>query len=313
MAIILIENNSLFKGYISMRNIKDKKHIEYHIEYASELKDTSYRIGVLDNYNGYFVKEIHFEPTLNKNKLCVNGNLETLNTINDARESDLGIYIQNKEGKILFANYFKKRDVDFKLIKIDNSFDGVRADDKHIDEIKNAKKIDETQNKTDKDKDKDSDKECAIENNIEPDDKINTKEVDYIEEAKLNWREFETEDFTSKMSKIATIEKETRIDNCKTYIYKICYNVFKNAYIDGNNYYTAVNSIITMFKSDIKLKGHFLLSVLLKRNGEIKSIQLGIPVDMENTNQTMNICKNIFTYKYFNEKMGAYWMYNFEV
>lgn len=312
MAIILIENNEAIKGYISLKRKGEEKYIEYYIENKKTKENDLYSIAILNGNTGYIAEKIHTKTNTSNNNLIFKGTITDNPSLRDSIEDNIGICIQNKVNKMVFVDYFKKREFNKSKIIIkefanSNNQTKTYTGDKNINNKELA--ISKVVNFDEKNIIKDNTNgESVLTRDLEDnytDNSLNKNEIE-----NTTWKYKSAKEFIDILSKKATVAKPIKIDNRKAIVLKISYYVFKNAYIDGNQYYISLNTIVGMFKQYLKKYGHFILTVVLRRNGEIKSLQIGIPgeeneIDLRGLEQ--------FKYKYFNKTMGGYWMYHYEI
>lgn len=312
MAIIIIENNEAIKGYVSLKKKGGEKYIEYYIENNKIDENELYSIAILKDNIGHVVERLHTKINTSDNKLIFKGTITDNSLLQDSIEDNIGICIQNKDNKMVFVDYFKKKEFNKSKITIKefanpNNYVKNYTGEKNINtkELAISKIVDIDEKNIVKDN---TSKEDSLTRDLK--DSFTANSLNENERKNSTWRYKSSKEFIDVLSRKATVIKHIKIERNKAIVLKLSYHVFKNAYIEGNQYYISLNTIVDMFKQYLKKYGHFILTIVLRRNGEIKSLQIGIPseeneIDLRGLEQ--------FKYKYFNKTMGGYWMYHYKI
>lgn len=305
MAIVIIEENKDIRGYFSIKGHGLNKSLEYYIETQNSSGKIQFDIVYIIGDKGFVVKTIKEKNTNSKN--IYKGSIKNITfLVNEENIENEGVCILDKNDKILFAEYLNKKKIDMKDIKIKN---------KQLD-IENCfhhKPLDlKSNNETTCDflfKNKEKSLDIPI-CNIKPirDRKISIREVPF--KLKSNTNEFKVSEFTKALCEKATTVKQTKIYSKDDLVIRISYFLFRDAFIKDNEYFLIIDTIINLFKDNIKKYGHFLISIIFRRNGQIKYIQIGIP-DKEAFLSLEHL--NSIKYKQITKSNNGYWFYKYEL
>lgn len=300
MAIVLIEENKDIKGYFAIKgNYKDKS-LEYHIENQSNNENIQLDIFYVMNNRGVLVKRIKDRHFMDK-KIC-KGSVKDILTFLKKEEqlSDEGVCILDENKNVVFAEYLSKKKLNIKDIIIEEK-------DFDIDNELSHKSLMGEQSK--------EKENSAVKKKRKPVHCRYTIKPNQNNKPTLSSKPCQSEDckileFTKRLSEKATTVKKTKIYSKEDLVIKIPYFLFKDAFRKDNEYFLIVDSIVNLFKDNIKKYGHFLISIIFKRNGEIKYIQIGIP-DKDTSLSLNNL--NSLKYKQISESNSGYWFYKYEL
>lgn len=310
MAMVLIEKSNGIKGYISIKQSNSKKLIDYYIEIVNPPNMESFDIVYINNNEGYIIKNIKPKLTL-KEKNIYQGSINNIKQFKDDSTDTIneGVCIINKEKEMLFGEYFNKKPFKIENINLNQVYKNNLTFKDEIKELVATTEEKETSHKfklknnrclkkcTFNIRSKNINKEfCSkkLKNNSETKELIETSDVDF---------------FVNNLSNKATTVKNIKIQNKNDLTMKISYFIFKSSIDKSNKYYLVVDSIVNIFKSNIKKYGHFLISIIFKKNGEIKYIQIGVPDKLSSLNiQSLNSIK----YKQIEESDCGYWFLKYE-
>lgn len=304
MAVVIMEESEKVRGYFSIKNNNLNKTLDYYIETKSSNDSININVVYVVGNKGFTVKTIQDDNI--KDKKIYKGSIkDIISIIGCENNKDEGICVLGKNNEIFFAEYLNKKKINVKNLKIENvnkayneyedlacDCDDSSDDKNNIDEA-----LDESKNS------------------------INIKHIDTLKYKKVTKRNTATVYYSTKQKSNVSalvnslLDKATKFKKTKIYskedlVIRITYNLFKDALLIENEYFLLIDSIVNLFKSNIKKYGHFLISIVFKKNGQIKYIQIGIPDENASLNvQNLNSIK----YKNITESNKGYWFYKYQL
>lgn len=300
MAIVLIEENNDIKGYFAIKGNSKDRSLEYHIENQSNSENIQLDIFYVMNNRGVLVKRIKDKNFMDR-KICKGSVKDILTFLKEEEQlSDEGVCILDENKNVVFAEYLGKKKLNIKDITIEEQDFDIDNDISNTSLM--AEDLEDKENNAVKKKLKPV--RCRYKVKLNQDNKPPIGSKDYLlEDSKIL-------EFTKRLSEKATTVKKTKIYSKEDLVIKIPYFLFKDAFKKDNEYFLIVDSIVNLFKDNIKKYGHFLISIIFKRNGEIKYIQIGIP-DKDTSLSLNNL--NSLKYKQISESNSGYWFYKYEL
>lgn len=309
MALVIIEENKDIKGYFSIKGRSMTKKLDYYIEAEPTNRPAYFKIVYVLGNKGFNIKTIT-EPFINSKKIY-KGTFKDINKIEAKYKGtyEEGFCILGEYEEVLFAEYLNKKKINIDKLTIedfneyDNSNNSLPLEkenyiEKKDDYIKQKEEYSTFKIKSFKSSNYKSiikkQRHCKDSNHINING--NTNKNNILE-------------FINSLSNKATKFKKTKVYSKDDLVIRISYHMFKESFIQKNEYFILIDSIVNLFKNNIKKHGHFLISVIFKRNGQIKYIQIGIP----DINGSLNL-QNLSYIKYnsLSESNRGYWLYKYE-